>query len=122
MSRRNLMRIPAIAVVLVAAGVAAPASAATPAAAAPFVRTIQLAGTVANQPRPAGSGDLAALNTEIPKAFGPEAHEGADAAAPALTAPSAKGAGVNRSMVRRPGALAASPAPLSSPPACPSAS
>jgi hypothetical protein len=107
MSRRNLMRIPAIAVVLVAAGVAAPASAATPAAAAPFVRTIQLAGTVANQPRPAGSGDLAALNTEIPKAFGPEAHEGADAAAPALTAPSAKGAGVNRSMVRRPGALAA---------------
>jgi hypothetical protein len=66
MSRKNLMRIPAIAVVLVAAGVAAPASAATPAAAAPFVRTIQLAGTVANQPRPAGSGDLAALNTEIP--------------------------------------------------------
>jgi hypothetical protein len=103
------MRIPAIAVVLIAASVASPASAATPAAAAPVVRTIQLAGTAAYQPTSVGSGDLATLNTEIPRAFGPEAHEGADAAAPALAAPSAKGAGTNRSMSRRAGPQSARP-------------
>src|SRR5690242_14931038 len=99
MSARNLIRVPAIAAVLIATAATAPAAAAasTPTA-APFVRTIHLAGTGTFQSRPAGSGDLAALNTEIPKAFGPEANEGADSAAPALAAPTAKGAGTNRSM------------------------
>ena len=108
MSARNLIRIPAIAAVLIATAATAPAAAAasTPTA-TPFVRTIQLAGTSTFQSKSAGSGDLAALNTEIPKAFGPEAHEGAAAAAPALAAPSAKSAGTNRSMSRRVGPLAA---------------
>ena len=65
------------------------------------VRHIQKVGTAAYQPRPTGSGDIAALSTEIPRAFGPEAHEGA-AAARAATSGSSP-AGPNRSSARQTG-------------------
>jgi len=63
------------------------------AAPAPNVRHIQKAGTATYQNRPAGSGDLAALSTEIPQAFGPEAD---GFAAKSSTRPAAP----NRSLAR----------------------
>jgi hypothetical protein len=72
------------------------------AAAGPTVRHIQLTGTASYQTRPAGNADPAALNTEIPQAFGPEAQEGGAS----LRAAATSSAGINRSMARHEGAAA----------------
>jgi hypothetical protein len=110
MSRTTLLRIPAVAAVLIAAAAVSAASPAAAAPAAPFVRSIQLAGTASFQPRPTGSGDPASLSTEIPAAFGPEAHDGADSGSASANAtpaaPASKASKPDRSMSRA-GALAA---------------
>src|SRR5689334_15806000 len=83
-----------LAAALGGAAVATSASA-TPsakAAASSTTRHIQKVGTAAYKPVTSGSGAPASVSTEIPKAFGPEASEGAKAA-------SAASAGVlNRSL------------------------
>jgi hypothetical protein len=64
-------------------------TAATSASAASSTRHIQKAGTAAYQPTPTGSATIASISTEIPRAFGPEAHEESEAkalsAAPSVT-------------------------------------
>jgi hypothetical protein len=82
---------------------------AAPAASSVTTRHIKKAdGTASYKPSPNGSGLPAALNTEIPKAFGPEAQEGADAAANAAAARAAAAntAGPNRSLSSKHGARA----------------
>jgi hypothetical protein len=64
-------------------------------------RHIQRAGTGTYKPTPVGSGDPASISTEIPQAFGPEAHEDAAAAARGRNT-----AGTNRSMSLSHGARA----------------
>jgi hypothetical protein len=63
-----------------ATSVARTASAAPPAA-APSARLIHRSGSAAYAPTPTGSGALASLSTEIPRAFGPEAGASARGAA-----------------------------------------
>ena len=69
---------------------------AAPAAPSVTTRHIQKAGTGSYKPSPNGTGDPAAISSEIPKAFGPEAHDGEDAAA-AATARGSNATGTNRS-------------------------
>jgi hypothetical protein len=97
MSRRVPIRVGAIAAAILASAVGSLATAPNSAAATePTVRHVQLVGTAAYQPRPAGSADPAALSTEIPRAFGPEAQEGGAG----LRAAAAR-ATTDRSMSRR---------------------
>jgi hypothetical protein len=80
-----------VAAVLVPAGVSSAAPAPTAAAAAAgTTRHIQKAGTAQFKTTPTGSGAPAALSTEIPRAFGPEA-QGADAVVASAAAGSAAG-------------------------------
>jgi hypothetical protein len=74
MSGRTPVRAGATAAVVLAM-VLGSLSAATSAAAAASTRHIQKVGTAAYQPTPTGSGSIASISTEIPRAFGPEAHE-----------------------------------------------
>src|SRR5207244_6112401 len=69
---------------------------AAPAAPPEPTRHTQKAGTGSYKPLPNGTGDPAAISSEIPKAFGPEAHDGEDAAA-AATARGSNATGTNRS-------------------------
>jgi hypothetical protein len=98
MSLTRARKISVVAAVALAAASVALVTSATSASATisttPTTRHIQLVGTAAYQPRPAGTGDLAALNSEIPRAFGPEAQEGAGAKAAAASG----AAPINRSM------------------------
>jgi hypothetical protein len=98
MSGRTPTRVAAIAAVVLAT-VLGTLTAATSASAAPTssTRHIQKGGTAAYQARPTGSGTLAPISTEIVRAFGPEAHEGQDAAGAGLGAS-------DRSMTRKSGA------------------
>ena len=101
MSKTIMIRVGAGAAALLAAAAGFLATAPNAVAASqPTVRHIQLVGTAAYQPRPTGTGDLAALNTEIPQAFGPEAQDGGAA----LRAASASSPGTNRSLSRHQGA------------------
>jgi hypothetical protein len=81
-SRRKLA---AVAALVISAGMLpfAGSSAASAATRTPSstTRHIQKGGVAAPRPSQNGSGDPAAISTEIPQAFGPEAHEGEDAAA-----------------------------------------
>src|SRR2546421_6144405 len=83
---------------------------AAPAAPSVTVRHVQKAGSASYKPSPNGSGDPAALSTEITRAFGPEAQDGADAAA-AADARGANAARSNPSMSLTHRAKAANPAP-----------
>ncbi len=92
-----------IAAALGSAIVATSASATAPAAttaATSSVRHIQKVGTAAYKPVSVGSGAPASVSSEIPKAFGPEAHDGA---APA----SASASTTNRSLAPKGAARAA---------------
>jgi hypothetical protein len=72
----------------------APGAAGAVAAPSSSVRHVQKVGSAAYEPRAAGSGALGSISTEIPKAFGPEAHEG-------LNASAARPAGPDRSLARQ---------------------
>jgi hypothetical protein len=94
----------------------ATSASAAPTASSVSVRHIQKAGSASYKPSSNGSGAPAALSTEIPRAFGPEAQEGADAASRAAngTNANARGgnaAGSNRSLSRTHGGTGASSAP-----------
>ena len=103
MSKTIMIRVGAGAAALVAAAAGFLATAPNAVAAStPTVRHIQLVGTAAYQPRPAGSADPAALDTEIPQAFGPEAQEGGGVVAGRVRAQRRH----NRSMTRGQGAAA----------------
>jgi hypothetical protein len=67
------------------------------AAATPSTRHIQKVRTGTYTPTPTGSGTPAAISTEIPKAFGPEAQAGQAAS----RATGSRSAGVNRSLAAR---------------------
>ncbi len=71
---------------------------AAPASPSVTTRHIKVAGSAAYRPTPTGSGAPAAINTEIPKPFGPEASEGGGAAA--ARAATRGAAGVDRSLSR----------------------
>src|SRR5205809_1040756 len=77
-------------------------------------------GSAAFKPSPNGSGAPAAISTEIPRAFGPEAREGAesaggDAVARAQRATKKRAAGPNRSLSRQHGVRAQGSATASAP-------
>src|SRR5690242_12932898 len=98
MSRRKSTKVSAavaLALAVVAGGLVGPsgASAATPTSS---TRHVQKVGTGAYTPTPTGSGAPASIATEIPKAFGPEAAEGAGA-----KAATAGATGANRSLSRK---------------------
>ncbi len=84
----------ALTVAAAAVAVVSTTSASAAITATPSVRHIQKVGTAAYQPRPTGNSDVGSLSSEIPRAFGPEAQEGADAQAQSATAAPA----LNRSM------------------------
>ncbi len=95
MSRRSPTKVSAtiaLALAVVAGGLVGP-SGASAAAPTSSTRHIQKVGTGAYTPTPVGSGAPASIATEIPKAFGPEASEGAG-----LAATSSSAGGVNRSL------------------------
>jgi hypothetical protein len=102
MSRKTPPKLSAIsALVLVAAVGALVVGSSSSATAAPGTSTrhIQKVGTAAYKPTPTGSGAPAPLNTEIPRAFGPEAQDSARAATRPL--------GANRSLAPKGAARAA---------------
>src|SRR5262249_17506998 len=88
--RKKLVIFAAVAV----AAALTPFAGSTSASAATTQRHIQRGGTTTTVPGSTGSGDYTSVNTEIPKAFGPEAHEGGDLVA-------ARTGGPNRSLSRQ---------------------
>lgn len=97
---RKIYAIVAVAIAAAGVSLASSTGASATIASTSTVRHIQKGGTAQYQPRPAGSADVAALNTEIPRDFGPEAQEGADAQARPAAVPVAP----NRSMAQQKGA------------------
>jgi hypothetical protein len=98
MSVRSRRKLAVVAALVISAGMLpfAGGSGASAAPSAPSVTTrhIQKGGVAAPRPSENGSGAPAAISTEIPQAFGPEAHEGEDAAGAA----GARDATFNRSL------------------------
>jgi hypothetical protein len=110
MSKRLPIKVGAGVAAMLAAGAAFLTTAPNAiAASVPAVRHIQLVGTASYQPRPAGA-DPAAVSTEIPQAFGPEASEGGAS----LRAAAASNSPVNRSMSSRQSAAGRAGAEVSS--------